>query len=201
MRLFVALHIDDHTRRRIVSFVASLRELAPNVRWMQEESWHVTLKFIGERPEALVGPIERALHTISAAPFDLSLRGHGFFPRERKPRVFWAGIAAGPQLGALVASVEEAVAVHGVAREEQEYSPHLTLARLPGGSGSPRARKGDRPNPNFDRLRQKLAAQPVVDFGTMKAREFFLYRSQLSPSGSHYTKLAAFALRSPANHE
>jgi 2'-5' RNA ligase len=35
---------------------------------------------------------------------------------------------------------------------------------------------------------------PAPDFGTMTAREFFLYQSQLSRSGARYTKLERFAL-------
>ena len=74
-------------------------------------------------------------------------------------------------------------------KEEHAFSPHLTLARR-GGSGSPRWRKGDRPNPAFQRLQEKLAALPAPEFGTMTAREFFLYQSQLVPGGARYTKIA-----------
>jgi 2'-5' RNA ligase len=43
-------------------------------------------------------------------------------------------------------------------------------------------------------LQEKLAALPAPDFGTIAAYEFFLYQSQLSKGGSHYTKIASFAL-------
>jgi 2'-5' RNA ligase len=35
---------------------------------------------------------------------------------------------------------------------------------------------------------------PTPEFGTMTAREFFLFQSQLSRNGSRYTKLERFAL-------
>ncbi len=58
-----------------------------------------------------------------------------------------------------------------------------------------RRQKGDGPKQGFQLVQEKLAALPSLEFGTMTAREFFLYRSQLSPGGSKYTQLAGFALR------
>jgi len=71
----------------------------------------------------------------------------------------------------------------------------LTLARGGAGSGSPKWRKGNGPNPTFATLQERIAVLSELDFGTMTAREFFLYQSQLSPGGSKYTKLQAFPLQ------
>jgi 2'-5' RNA ligase len=46
----------------------------------------------------------------------------------------------------------------------------------------------------FAVLDKRLAAMDEFDFGTMTAREFILYQSQLSPKGSKYTKLQRFPL-------
>jgi len=83
----------------------------------------------------------------------------------------------------------------GIPKEDRAFSPHLTLARGAGGSGSPRRSKADAPNRIFQRMQEKLAARPAPEFGTMTAREFFLYQSQLSPKGSKYTKLTRFDLQ------
>ena len=56
--------------------------------------------------------------------------------------------------------------------------------------------QGDRRNSRFGKLQEKLAALPPPEFGTMTAREFFLYESKLSPKGSQYSKLARFVLGS-----
>jgi RNA 2',3'-cyclic 3'-phosphodiesterase len=197
MRLFIALDIDDEIRGRIARFVEGVSGFAPETRWVKPESLHVTLKFIGEQPEAKVEEITRALGTIASGEFTVQFRGHGFFPTAKAARVFWIGIEAGPALAALAAAVDQETARLGVSKEERAFSPHLTLAR--GGarsSGSPRWNKGDGPNRTFQRLQEKLAALPAAEFGTMTAREFFLYQSQLSPRGSKYTKLARFELRS-----
>jgi 2'-5' RNA ligase len=194
MRLFIALDIDDRIRERIARFVEGVQGFASNARWVKPESLHVTLKFIGEQPEPVVEQIKVALETVSAATAEIQFRGYGFFPTAKSARVFWIGMEAGPQLAALATLVDDKMAALGIPKEERVFSPHLTLARGPGGSGSPRWRKGDGPNRTFERLQEKLAALPAPEFGTMTAREFFLYQSKLSPKGSRYTKLAGFAL-------
>jgi 2'-5' RNA ligase len=201
MRLFVALDIDDAIRGRIARFLDGVRGFSPDARWARPESLHVTLKFIGERPEEEVEKIKRTLEVITAEAFEMNFRGYGFFPGARAPRVFWVGIEAGPELSSLAATVDENLALLDIPKEEHAFNPHLTLARGGRGSGSPRKQKGDVPNRSFQQLQEKLAALPAPEFGTMTVREFFLYRSQLSPSGSKYTKLGGFSLRQAIEQE
>ncbi len=195
MRLFVAVDIDDAIRERITRSLEGVRGFAEEARWVRPESLHVTLKFIGEKSEEEVEKIKCVLETIEASTFEMSIRGYGFFPGTRAPRVFWAGIEGGPKLSSLAAMVDEKLAPLDIPKEEHAFTPHLTLARGGGGSGSPHKQKSDHPNRSFQRLQKKLAALPAPDFGSMTAREFFLYHSKLSPGGSKYTKLVSFHLR------
>jgi RNA 2',3'-cyclic 3'-phosphodiesterase len=194
MRLFVAIDIDDAIRGKVIRFIEGVSGFAPDARWARPESLHVTLKFIGEKSEEEADKIKRALGMIAANPLDIIFRGYGFFPGVRAPRVFWIGIEGGPKLASLAVTVDETLARLDIPKEEHAYTPHLTLARSAGGSGSPRKQKSDHPNSGFQRLQEKLAAMPTPEFGTMTAHEFFLYQSQLSPAGSKYTKLAGFRL-------
>ena len=195
MRLFIALDIDDAIRGRIARFVEGVSGFALDARWAKPESMHVTLKFIGEQPDAAVEQIKQALASVASGAVDILFRGYGFFPTAKSARVFWIGLEAGPQLAALATLIDAKMASLGIPKEDRAFSPHLTLARGAGASGAPRRSKTDAPNRNFHRLQEKLAALPTPDFGTMTAREFFLYQSQLSPKGSKYTKLAGFALQ------
>ena len=193
MRIFIALDIDNAIRECLQLFMNGVRGFAPDARWVRPESLHVTLKFIGNKSIEEVEEIRQALARIPAGATEISFRGYGFFPTANAPRVFWVGVEAGPQLAALARSVDEATAALGVPKEEHAFSPHLTLARR-GGSGGPRWRKGDTPNQSFQRLQEKLAALPAPEFGTMTAREFFLYESQPGRGGSHYSKIARFSI-------
>lgn len=194
MRLFVALDIDEPIRARIASFVNEIRTLAPGVRWVTPESLHITLKFIGERADAMVPNIEGTLRQISAPAVQISFQGCGFFPTEKSARVFWIGIEAGGALAQLAGKIDQALVPLGIDPEKRAFSPHLTLARAGNGSGAPGRLRGDRPNRRFSDVQSKLAGMPGLDFGRMKATEFFLYRSQLSSRGAQYSKIARFAL-------
>jgi len=195
MRLFIALDIGTAIRERIERFAEGVRNFAPDARWVKPESMHVTLKFIGEQHDDTVESVKAALKAVAGGAPEIQFRGYGFFPTAKSARVFWIGMEAGPQLAALAAAIDERMYSLGVAKEDRAFSPHLTLARAGGGSGSPRWRKEDRPNRIFQILQKRLDTLPAPEFGSMTAREFFLYQSQLSPKGSRYTKLAAFPLQ------
>jgi len=198
MRIFIGIDLDDAIRAKIARFMEGVSGFAPEARWVQPESLHITLKFIGEQKDEQVGAIAERLRKVEGSPMEIRLAGTGFFPTPKAPRVFWIGIHAGEQLARLAGHIDAAVGELGVAREERAFSPHLTLARAGGqrkrSSGDPRWRTGARPNSVFAELEKRLAAMGDLDFGTMAAEKFILYRSQLSPAGSKYTKLERFPL-------
>lgn len=180
MRLFVALNIPEDVRQAIDALVVKLRVLCREARWVRIEGAHVTLKFIGEIPLERAEDIKAALATVPfPAPIKMSFRGLGFFPNERRPRVLWAGIEAGDELGALAAAIETALEPVGIARERRPFSPHLTLARFDSPSG-------------LKRLHAGIAAAGSLEFGHAIAAEFRLYQSVLKRSGAEYTRLATF---------
>jgi RNA 2',3'-cyclic 3'-phosphodiesterase len=180
MRLFIALDIPQDVRERISAYVERLRSLCPDARWARVDGLHVTLKFIGEVPEAKLSEITKALAEVKAGPFEVKFEGLGFFPSPKSPRAFWIGVQAGDGLPKLAEAVSAAMGSVGIAREDKAYSPHLTLARA--GSGH-----------NLKAL-AGLLANDMETFGTMTAHEFYLYRSQLGRGGSKYTKLERFGL-------
>jgi 2'-5' RNA ligase len=195
MRIFIGIDLDLEVRARIERFLEGVQGFAPEARWVRPESLHITLKFIGEQPAERVEAITARLQRVDCSAFEIRSAGYGFFPTAKAPRVFWIGINGGSQLAELAGAIDAATAELGIPREDRAYSPHLTLARGGGRSGSPKWREGDGPNATFAVLEKRLAAMGELDFGTMMAREFILYQSQLSPRGSKYTRLQRFPLR------
>jgi 2'-5' RNA ligase len=179
MRLFIALDIPADVRAALTNYLERAGALAPEARWARVEGLHVTLKFVGHVDDAVVEQIKAALKSIKAAPFEVKFSGVGFFPNSNAGRVFWAGVDGGDQLPHLASAVDAALEKLGFQRETKPYHPHLTLART-----SSRPLRELRP----------LLAVPPPQFGTMTAREFFLYQSQPQKGGSKYTKLERFAL-------
>jgi len=188
VRLFVAIDIPEEVRRAIAAWVAGLRNSAASSgsprgggpRWTRLEGLHLTLKFIGETPETRVPEIRAALETIRRnSPIDLHLRGTGFFPNEKNPRVFWAGIESGEELPSLAEAIERKLEPLGFPREARAFQPHLTLARFSSREG-------------LDPLREQLAVAGPAEFGESRVSELHLCQSVLKPDGAEHTRLASF---------
>lgn len=179
MRIFIALDIPAKARERLTKYMGRARKLAPEARWARGEGLHVTLKFVGQVSDARVQQMKTALASVKTAPFAVRFGGVGFFPNAKAARVFWAGVDGGDELPRLASAIDAVLEKLGIAREERPYHPHLTLART---SARPL------------RELQTLLTGPPPRFGTMTAREFFLYQSQPQKGGSKYTKLERFRL-------
>lgn len=151
---------------------------------MRAENLHITLKFLGEVPDAKVDSLRTALASVcSDQPVTLDFVGLGFFPNEKHPRVFWAGMEASSNLKTLAGDIEAAMEKLGIPREKREFSPHLTLARF------------ERPRLP-EALRKLIADNQQRAFGSLRASEFRLVQSKLKPTGAEYTTLATFQFAS-----
>jgi len=179
MRIFIALDIPPEIRARMTEYMERARSLTAEARWARLEGLHLTLKFVGPASDALVERMKTALAAIKTTPFAVKFEGVGFFPNAKAARVFWIGVDGGEALPRLASGVDAALEKLGIGREEKAYHPHLTLARA---SSHPL------------RELQPLLREPTPQFGTMTAREFFLYHSQPQKGGSKYTKLERFEL-------
>src|ERR1700693_484003 len=110
MRLFTAIDIPEDVMEGLYSLLERLKPLA-KLSWARVENLHITTKFIGEWPEERLDEIKRALTATPApGPIEIAVRGLGWFPDERRPRVFWAGIDGGELLRSLAHATEQAVA-------------------------------------------------------------------------------------------
>jgi 2'-5' RNA ligase len=165
----------------MAEYTERVRPYAPEARWARVEGLHVTLKFLGEVNESKLPEIKAALSILNASPFDVGFQSVGFFPNARSARVFWIGVQPDEALPQLAAAIDHTLEEQGFAREQRPYSPHLTLAR----AGAPGSLRG---------LAPLLEHEGPPQFGTMTAREFFLFQSHLGKGGSRYTKLEKFSL-------
>lgn len=178
MRLFVALELSDAVQAALRELVGRLQRSSADVRWVRPEGMHLTLKFIGEAPEERLAPIQAALAGLSSPrPVEMEFRSLGYFPNERRPRVFWVGVRASDNLADLAAQVEAALEPLGIAREKRVYIPHLTLGRF-------------RSAGRLARLQEEISRLPSTEFGRVEARELVLFQSRMSPHGAAYTPLA-----------
>jgi len=183
LRLFFALELGAAARASAARIAAALRERAGgDVRWVREESLHVTLRFLGSVDPARVEDLARAVGvaTRGIAPFSASLAGTLLFPSPRQPRVIALGLEPAGAVAALAARVERGAVAAGFPREARPFRPHLTLGRA------------------RDHRRFHLAAD-VTTSVTARGEgwdvvETVLFRSDLAPGGARHTPLARIPL-------
>jgi 2'-5' RNA ligase len=188
IRTFIAIEPGDDMQRALTQAQAVLRRLLPfsTLRWTAPEGIHLTLKFLGDTPLAQVGVIQAALAGVAArhARFCLTATQLGVFPNATRPAVLWVGLQGDTApLQRLRDDVERVIAPLGFPTERRPFHPHLTLARIKMPSAA-EARA----------LQDVLRQDPVGRLGKIDVSDISLMRSDLSPRGARYTRLACLEL-------
>jgi 2'-5' RNA ligase len=184
LRLFVALDIPDRVRAGIEEW--GLDALGdPALRPVPAQSLHLTLCFLGSRPECDVERIGAILAGVASKAPRVELWGPVARPLRGQPRLYVLE-ANSPQTVTLQALLQESLVAEGFFRpEKRPFWPHLTVARVrPEGRGSKRPMRVSRPpRPLPETVKQA--------FGGVRLT---LYLSKLQPQGAQYAPLAQVEL-------
>jgi 2'-5' RNA ligase len=172
-RAFIALDIGE--RLDWSALRAELADADRSLKLVRPEQVHVTLRFLGDVDEGLVGPLEGVMRSAveGVAPFTVAFSGAGAFPTARKARVVWIGMSGAGPLELIAASLERGVVALGLPPEGRAFKPHITCARARGG----------RPVTLLEPL---LGRWAQTGFGMMEVASIALKRSVLTPSGPIY---------------
>ncbi len=184
IRSFIAIELPKVISTHLRNLQDNLKSGDFKVKWVHPEQIHLTLKFLGNIYETDVDRLKEALtgNVKKYAPISLFAKGMGVFPNISRPRVIWVGI--GGQLSALTAlqkTVDNVLAAIGFHPEKRSFKAHLTIGRVKG---------------SIDPFKLADAIQVFTDFQseTFVADKVFLFKSDLNPAGSVYTKLVTFLL-------
>ena len=134
-RLFVAVPVPPATRAACRDLIEPIRTtpFGRFARWVQLDTLHVTLRFLGDTAPDLVPGVAEAVEAALThhRAFDIRLAGAGSFPPSgRKIRALWLGIERGADdLGSLVDALTPPLAALGWPAETRPFRPHLTVAR------------------------------------------------------------------------
>ncbi len=183
IRAFVGVQIAPEVRAKIS---AAINQLAPGIsgiRWVPEDNFHFTLKFLGAIEESQLESISKALAEAvhPFRPFTISAKRLGVFPDLKRARVLWVGLK-GDELPALATSVETVLEPFGFPRENRIFRPHLTVGRW------------RHPNGSHQELGDKLKRWNHVEFGESVIDELILFQSVLKQTGAVYRPLNAVRL-------
>lgn len=188
MRTFIAIELPKEIKEALSRLQEQLKESGADVKWVEPENIHLTLKFLGERDEKKVKQISATLEETAVNHYTYSARisSLGSFPKIDSPRVIWVGIEKGDEETKKIAwELEEKIAKAGIPKEEREFSSHITIGRT-------------RSPANKEKLVAALKNQSeklITENLEFTVGKITLFESTLTPKGPVYTVLKVANLK------
>ncbi|HIH29713.1 MAG TPA: RNA 2',3'-cyclic phosphodiesterase [Thermoplasmata archaeon] len=175
-RGFIA--IDISSTSQILAFENEIKKTGADVKLVEPENIHITLKFLGDTEEKFIDAIEQSMKesvkTIKSFP--VTLRGTGVFPNKNYMKVIWIGILDNGQIGPIAHTLDSSLASLGFKKETRGFSAHLTIGRV-------------RTARNKEKLLTTLEHHQDAEFTTQEVHAIALKKSELTPNGPIYTTL------------
>jgi len=188
MRVFIAIDIGEHIRKALGDLQQQLQSKLDirrgDVKWVNPNSIHLTLKFLGEIKDQQVVEVCNIVKDAAARheSFELDVETVGHFGG-RSARVVWVGCGHGSEhLQDLQKDIEQQLASAGWPEEKREFTGHLTLCRIRNVKAGVK-------------LAQLTENYRDFKLGTMPADAVVVYQSQLRPTGPLYTTLGSYELK------
>jgi len=182
MRTFIAIELSSPVRDAIFQVQSYFKYSGADVKWVEKENIHLTLKFLGEISDEKLQQVKAILDKIgkSFKPFEINLKDIGAFPEIEFPRIIWVGLDKGAKESTEIAkSIDKELSMAGFEREIRPFSAHITIGRV-------------RSTKNKEALKEKLLSSPgsqLLASDSQLVSSITLFRSALTPKGSIYTKL------------
>lgn len=176
VRAFLALEVSEEVKNRIMEFEKEIEAVKADIKLVEKENLHVTMKFLGEIDAGLLDKIFEIMERAKAEKFTMKVEGVGVFPNWRIVRVVWVGIGEGGERIIRIQRALEGGLVGLGFERERDFVPHVTVGRV----RSPR---------NRERLLQVLERYKRHQFGTCLVDRLVLKKSVLTPSGPVYSNL------------
>lgn len=188
MRCFIAIEIPETVKSVLSGIEEELKKTEADVRWVNPDNIHLTLKFLGNIKEETVKKVMKMMETVcsSCNSFNLEVKGLGVFPSIKSPRVLWVDIEESDVLKSLQEEIDKKMVPIGFEREDRKFTPHLTMGRFRSSIG-----KGA--------LLEVIKQHEKDTFGTIDVQYISLMRSDLNPEGARYTRIAEIPLKITGN--
>ena len=184
IRSFLAIELPKPILKKIEEVQGDLRSTHADVRWVNPEKIHLTLKFFGNIEESRIDPIFKSIEEPirNTLPFSLKVQGVGAFPNLKNPRVIWMGLVDGREiLVSFQKQIETQFEEIGFQSEDRPFHPHLTLGRMKSSRGK-------------EELVGRMERHKEEEFGDLQVERVVLFKSDLRPTGPIYTPLRELRL-------
>jgi 2'-5' RNA ligase len=178
IRSFIAVDLDEPSlRERITNSQIGLEQTGAQLKLVDPNIMHLTLRFLGEIPRAAVEGVKEALSGLQFHAFEAYFSGLGVFPSMKRISVVWVGMTRGSeQLNEIFHQLEPKIRQLGIPADNKGFSPHLTIARVRSGV-------------NRDILAEYVSSMREHEFGGMQVTSVRLKKSTLTPKGPIYETL------------
>src|SRR5216683_5391306 len=185
VRSFISIDLEDQQiLSRIASILSSLQSLGGDLKPVERENIHLTLKFLGNVSTPRLSEIKSSLQQLAFPSFTAEIKGAGAFPNLSRMNVIWVGVNEGwSQVEQIYEQVEKLLSSLGFRRENRPFSPHITIARVRSGK-------------KRDEIANFLRHLSEESFGTITVDRVRLKQSILSSSGPKYSTLLEVPPRS-----
>jgi len=126
IRSFVSIDLDDEkVLSQVESIMSSMLSLGGDLKPVERENIHLTLKFLGNVSTTKLEEARSALSQATFPPFSLEIRGAGAFPNLKRMNVIWVGVGEGwSQVELIFEQTEKLLHQLGFSRETRPFSPH-----------------------------------------------------------------------------
>ncbi|UTW13964.1 RNA 2',3'-cyclic phosphodiesterase [Marinobacterium rhizophilum] len=175
IRAFFALKLNDQTVRRLSDHADTLcaYDRHMEVNWVESESYHLTLCFLGDIRISQVETLERLTREQLAQfePFHVRLNAVDYYPVSDSLALVAALTQDCAELQSLHEEVRQVAATAGISYDDTDFKPHVTLGRLPA-----------------DNSFEPPCSWPELDLQS-PAASVVLYLSKPGERGSLYTPL------------
>ncbi len=189
MRTFIAIELPKEIRNALTLLQEQLRKSGSDVKWVNPENIHLTLKFLGERDEKKIKKIIEILDEIvkDKTSFMANISTIGAFPKINFPRVLWAGIDKGDnEIKEIFKELEEKIAKVGIPKENRPFSSHITLGRTRSTLNRQELVR------ELNNRQENIPSEINLEFHVTKIT---LFKSTLTPKGSIYEILKEASLK------
>lgn len=178
IRSFIAFEIgSEEVLRRLAEAQEKLVKTGADLKPVNPENIHITMRFLGNIQPAMVDRIHGEMEQVAFTPFDVEIRGVGAFPTIKYARVVWAGIQKGSEeLRDVFDQLEPRLRNLGFKPDAKGFSPHITIARV-------------RTGRNKAELAHCMNELADYQSGVLKAECLKLKKSVLTPNGPMYSTL------------
>jgi 2'-5' RNA ligase len=178
VRSFVSIDVEDEQiLSKVESILSSLSALGGDLKPVERQNIHLTLKFLVNVSPSKVEEVKSALAQVTFPPFSLEIKGAGAFPNLKRMNVIWVGVGEGwSQVELIFEQTETLLHRLGFSRETRPFSPHITVARVKSGR-------------KRDEIAAFLGHLADESFGAFSVESVRLKQSVLSPSGPKYSTL------------